>query len=83
MNRNLFLKEIRRNAVSLAIWMTVITMLIVITLSFYRTFMGKPIKDCGDAQSGSKRRAAIQRDFEFSMTCFRNLDFMLPTMLST
>ena len=47
MNRNLFLKEIRRNAVSLAIWMTVITMLIVITLSFYRTFMENQSKIVG------------------------------------
>ena len=47
MNRNLFLKEIRRNAVSLAIWMTIITMLIVITLSFYRTFMENQSKIVG------------------------------------
>ena len=47
MNRNLFLKEIRRNAVSLAIWMTVITLLIVVTMSFYRTFMENQSKIVG------------------------------------
>src|SRR5664280_3911420 len=47
MNRNLFLKEIRRNAVSLAIWMTVITILIVVTLSFYHTFMENQSKIVG------------------------------------
>jgi len=39
MNRNLFLKEMRRNAFSLMIWMIVITLLISVTMSFYRTFM--------------------------------------------
>ena len=39
MNRNLFLKEMRRNAFSLIIWMIVITLLITVTISVYRTFM--------------------------------------------
>src|SRR5450759_4351745 len=39
MNRNLFLKEIRRNGSSLIIWMIVITLLIIITMSCYSTFM--------------------------------------------
>ncbi|MGC1392152.1 MAG: ABC transporter permease subunit [Bacteroidales bacterium] len=47
MNRNLFLKEIRRNSVSLMIWMVVITLLIVITMSFYRTFMENQSKIVG------------------------------------
>jgi ABC-2 type transport system permease protein len=47
MNRNLFLKEIRRNAVSLMIWMIVITILIVLTMSIYRTFMENQSKIVG------------------------------------
>jgi ABC-2 type transport system permease protein len=47
MNRNLFLMEIRRNAVSLAIWMIVITLLIVVTMSFYRTFIENQSKIVG------------------------------------
>ena len=47
MNRNLFLKEIRRNAFSLTIWMIVITLLIVVTMSFYRTFMENQSKVAG------------------------------------
>src|SRR5674476_390278 len=39
MNRNLFLKEMKRNSFSLMIWMIVITLLISVTMSFYRTFM--------------------------------------------
>lgn len=39
MNRNLFFKEMKRNAVSLIIWMIIITLLISVTMSVYRTFM--------------------------------------------
>lgn len=39
MNRNLFLKEMHKNVVSLIIWMAIITLLITITMSVYRTFM--------------------------------------------
>ena len=47
MNRNLFLKEIKRNASSLMIWMIVITFLIVLTMSVYRTFMDNQSKIVG------------------------------------
>jgi ABC-2 type transport system permease protein len=47
MNKNLFLKEIRRNSVSLMIWMIIITLLIVVTMSFYRTFMENQSKIVG------------------------------------
>ena len=39
MNRNLFLKEMRRNAFSLMMWTIIITLLIILTMSVYRTFM--------------------------------------------
>jgi ABC-2 type transport system permease protein len=39
MNINLFLKEMRRNAFSLMIWMIVITLLVTLTMSVYRTFL--------------------------------------------
>lgn len=39
MNSNLFLKEIRRNLLSLILWMVVITLLITLTISVYPTFM--------------------------------------------
>ena len=47
MNRNLFLKEMRRNAFSLIIWMIVITLLITLTMSVYRTFMENQSKITG------------------------------------
>ena len=47
MNNNLFFKELRRNAISLLIWMTVITLLIIITMSVYRTFMANQSKIAG------------------------------------
>lgn len=47
MNRNLFLKDIRRNAFSLMIWMIVITLLIIVTMSVYRTFMENQSKIAG------------------------------------
>jgi len=47
MNRNLFIKEIRRNAFSLIIWTIVITLLITLTMSVYRTFMENQSKITG------------------------------------
>ena len=47
MNRNLFLMEIKRNSLSLIIWMTIITLLISITMSFYGTFMENQSKIAG------------------------------------
>jgi ABC-2 type transport system permease protein len=47
MNRNLFLKELRRNIFSLIIWTIVITLLITVTMSVYRTFMENQSKITG------------------------------------
>jgi len=47
MNRNLFLKEMRRNAFSLVIWMIIITLLISVTMSVYRTFIENQSKITG------------------------------------
>ncbi len=47
MNSNLFLKELRRNALSLIIWMIVITLLISVTMSVYPTFMENQSKILG------------------------------------
>lgn len=47
MNRNLFLKEMRRNASGLITWLIVITVLITITMSVYRTFMENQSKITG------------------------------------
>jgi len=47
MNRNLFFKEMRRNALGLAIWMIVITLLIAVTMSVYRTFLENQSKITG------------------------------------
>lgn len=47
MNRNLFLKEIRKNAFSLMIWIIIITVLITITMSVYQTFMENQSKITG------------------------------------
>ncbi len=47
MNRNLFLKEMRRNLPALIIWMIVITLLISVTMSVYRTFMDNQSKIAG------------------------------------
>ena len=38
MNRNLFLRELRRNLAGLIIWSIIICVLVAVTLSFYRTF---------------------------------------------
>jgi len=47
MNKNLFFKEMRRNASGLIIWMVIITLLICLTMSFYRTFMENQSKITG------------------------------------
>lgn len=47
MNKNLFLKELRRNALSLAVWMIVITLLISFTMAVYRTFIDNQSKIMG------------------------------------
>jgi ABC-2 type transport system permease protein len=47
MNKNLFLKEIRRNVFSLIVWTIVITLLITLTMSVYRTFMENQSKITG------------------------------------
>ena len=47
MNRNLFLKEMRRNAFSLMVWMIVITLLISVTMTVYRTFLENQSKILG------------------------------------
>ena len=47
MNKNLFLKEMKRNAFSLILWMIVITLLISVTMSVYRTFMENQSKIIG------------------------------------
>lgn len=44
MNLNLFLKEMKRNGVSLMVWSAVITLLISVTMSFYSTFLGNQSK---------------------------------------
>jgi ABC-2 type transport system permease protein len=47
MNRNLFSKEMKKNALSLIVWMIVITMLISLTMSVYRTFVENQSKILG------------------------------------
>jgi ABC-2 type transport system permease protein len=47
MNKNLFLKEMRRNVFSLMLWMIVITLLISATMSVYRTFVENQSKIIG------------------------------------
>jgi ABC-2 type transport system permease protein len=47
MNRNLFLKEMKRNAFSLMLWMIAITFLISLTMSVYRTFIENQSKVIG------------------------------------
>lgn len=47
MNRNLFLMEMKRNAFSLIIWMIIITILISVTMSVYRTFIENQSKIMG------------------------------------
>jgi len=47
MNRNLFFKELKRNGTSLLIWSVVITILIALTMSVFRTFMENQSKITG------------------------------------
>jgi ABC-2 type transport system permease protein len=47
MNGNLFLKEIRSNFFSLIIWIIIITLLISVTMSVYRTFLENQSKIAG------------------------------------
>jgi ABC-2 type transport system permease protein len=47
MNSNLFLKEMRRNIVSLIIWTIVITLLISVTMAVYPTFLANQSKVMG------------------------------------
>ena len=47
MNMNLFLMELRRNALSFVLWMIVITMLISLTISVYPTFIENQSKILG------------------------------------
>jgi ABC-2 type transport system permease protein len=47
MNLNLFLREIKSNAVSLSIWMIIITLLISVTMSVYPTFLDNQSKILG------------------------------------
>ncbi|HNX65847.1 MAG TPA: ABC transporter permease subunit [Bacteroidales bacterium] len=47
MNLNLFLREMRRNAMSLLLWMAVVTLLISVTMSMYRTFIDNQSKVLG------------------------------------
>jgi len=47
MNLNLFLREMRRNAMSLLLWMAVVTLLISVTMSVYRTFIDNQSKVLG------------------------------------
>jgi ABC-2 type transport system permease protein len=47
MNINLFLKEMRRNSLSLMLWMIVITLLISVTMSAYPTFFANQSKVMG------------------------------------
>jgi ABC-2 type transport system permease protein len=47
MNRNLFLKEMQKNAVSLIMWIIIITLLISATMAVYRTFVDNQSKFLG------------------------------------
>jgi len=47
MNRNLFLKEFRRNALSLVIWMIIITLFISVTMAVYPVFVENQSKIIG------------------------------------
>ncbi len=47
MNMNLFLKELKRNSVSLTVWLIVIILLISITMAVYPTFMENQSKIMG------------------------------------
>jgi ABC-2 type transport system permease protein len=47
MNHNLFAREMRRNALSLIIWTTILTVLIAVTMSVYPVFLGNQSKIMG------------------------------------
>ena len=47
MNRNLFAKEMRRNTFTLALWMSVITLLISVTMAVYPAFLENQSKILG------------------------------------
>lgn len=47
MNQNLFLKELKRNVSTLIVWTIIITVLISVTMSVYRTFMDNQAKITG------------------------------------
>jgi ABC-2 type transport system permease protein len=47
MSRNLFLKELRKNALSLLVWMIVITLFISVTMAVYPVFMENQSKIVG------------------------------------
>jgi ABC-2 type transport system permease protein len=47
MNRNLFLKEMRRNALSLIVWMIVITLFISVTMAVFPVFVKNQSKIAG------------------------------------
>jgi ABC-2 type transport system permease protein len=47
MNVNLFIKEIRRNILSLILWIFIITLFISVTMSVYRTFLENQSKVAG------------------------------------
>ena len=47
MNYNLFAREMRRNALSLIIWTTILTVLIAVTMSVYPVFLGNQSKIMG------------------------------------
>ena len=47
MNRNLFLHELKRNAFSLILWLIIITLLISVTMSVFRTFIENQSKIMG------------------------------------
>lgn len=47
MNRNLFLKDLKNNALSLVLWMLVISFLISVTLSVFRVFLENQAKFMG------------------------------------
>lgn len=47
MNQNLFINEVRRNVLSLLLWLIIITVLIAVTMSAYRTFVANQSKIMG------------------------------------
>jgi ABC-2 type transport system permease protein len=47
MNRNLFLNEMRRNALTLILWVIIVTFLISLTMSVFRTFLENQSKILG------------------------------------